>query len=81
MSGSWGSPSSRHIHLTARERQVLRCRAYGWTAKKTGRLLGISPRTVQGYLGRVYAKLGIPGDGSVHRPTAAVLQAMRDHLI
>jgi len=45
--------------LTARERSVLRLVAEGLTDKQIGEQLFISPRTVQGHLGRVREKTGL----------------------
>jgi DNA-binding NarL/FixJ family response regulator len=57
--------------LTARELDVLRLAAQGLTNRAIGRELGISHRTVQGYLANVYGKL------EVNSRTEAVTQALR----
>jgi len=44
-------------HLTARESEVLVLLARGHTCTRIGRVLGVSPRTVEVHLGRIYAKL------------------------
>lgn len=44
--------------LTARERDVLRLAARGYTNKAIAVQLGISDRTVQGHLANIFAKLG-----------------------
>jgi len=44
-------------HLTARETEVLVLLARGHTCTRIGRVLGVSPRTVEVHLGRIYAKL------------------------
>ncbi len=43
--------------LTARERQVLELVAKGHTNKAIGSALGISPRTIQGHLAKIFGKL------------------------
>ncbi|MCL4744255.1 MAG: helix-turn-helix domain-containing protein [Burkholderiaceae bacterium] len=57
--------------LTPREREVLHWVAGGKTDRDIAAILGMSPRTVQKHLQRVYAKLG------VETRTAAVMRAMR----
>jgi FixJ family two-component response regulator len=44
--------------LTAREREVLQHIATGASSKETGRMLGISPRTVEVHRARIMEKLG-----------------------
>jgi len=61
--------------LTERELDVLRCLAEGRTNRDIGRRLGISERTVQAHLSRVFGKLGV---GS---RTEAVAVALKDGLI
>jgi two-component system, LuxR family, response regulator FixJ len=45
-------------HLTPREREVLREIATGASSKEAGRILGISPRTVEVHRARIMDKLG-----------------------
>jgi DNA-binding NarL/FixJ family response regulator len=45
--------------LSRRERQVLQLIAEGRSVPEIGRLISISPRTVETYRGRLYEKLGI----------------------
>jgi DNA-binding NarL/FixJ family response regulator len=47
------------VELTARETEVLRFIAKGMTQAETGRLLGISPHTVAGYVKELYHKLNV----------------------
>ena len=54
-----GSPSGTVEKLSAREIEVLRLAARGYTNKAIGAQLGISDRTVQGHLTNVYGKLGV----------------------
>ena len=61
--------------LTPRELDVLRGVARGLANKQIGRELGLSPRTVQTHLTRVFAKLGVASR------TEAVLVALREGLI
>lgn len=57
--------------LTERELEVLRLAARGLTNRAIGYTLGISHRTVQGYLASIYGKLG------VSNRTEAVTEALR----
>ena len=66
---AWGAPSSA-APLTPREREVLNWLAGGKTDRDIGDILGISPRTVNKHLQRIYEKLG------VETRTAAVVRAM-----
>ncbi len=53
-------PSSGTVEkLSAREIEVLRLAARGYTNKAIGAQLGISDRTVQGHLTNIYGKLGV----------------------
>ena len=45
--------------LTNREREVARQLLTGGTSKQIAREMGISPRTVEGYRGRLMRKLGV----------------------
>lgn len=56
--------------LTKREREVLEVLAHGGSNHELGQQLGVSPRTIQKHLQRIYAKLG------VKRRTAAVAHLM-----
>jgi DNA-binding CsgD family transcriptional regulator len=58
------------LPLTARECDVLHWLAAGKTDRDIGSILGISPRTVQKHLQRIYEKLG------VETRTAAVMRAL-----
>jgi two-component system NarL family response regulator len=61
--------------LTARESNVLRRIAYGWTNQKVAEDLGIGEGTVKTHLKRVYDKLG------AHNRTEAVAFARRKGLL
>jgi DNA-binding CsgD family transcriptional regulator len=50
-----------HFTLTRREREIAELAAAGHTSPEIGRALGISARTVDNHLGRVYSKLGVHG--------------------
>jgi DNA-binding CsgD family transcriptional regulator len=62
--------------LTAREVEVLRLMAYGWTNNQLGLKLGISPRTVQKHVERINAKLGVSTRTAAVATAAGVLAAM-----
>ena len=57
--------------LTGREREVLALLTTGRRSKELALQLGVSPRTVQKHLQRIYAKLGVGGR------TAAALIAVQ----
>ncbi len=48
-----------HSSLTPRELQVLRLLADGWTIRQTASRTGISPRTVESHVTKLYRKLGV----------------------
>ena len=54
-----------HFTLTRREREIAALAAAGRTSPEIGRALGISARTVDNHLGRVYSKLGVHGRASL----------------
>ncbi|MDX1614805.1 MAG: response regulator transcription factor [Candidatus Promineifilaceae bacterium] len=63
-------PGNRYESLTEREVEVLELTARGFTNKAIGLQLGISDRTVQGHLARIYSKL------DVNSRTEAVMRAV-----
>jgi DNA-binding NarL/FixJ family response regulator len=67
--------SRSHVDLTPRELDVLRAAARGLGNKQIGQELGMSPRTVQTHLTRVFGKLGVASR------TEAVLLALREGLL
>ncbi len=54
-----GPPPGSVEALSAREIEVLRLAAQGYTNKAIGAQLGISDRTVQGHLTNIFGKLGV----------------------
>jgi DNA-binding NarL/FixJ family response regulator len=70
-----GGAHSAHTDLTPRELDVLRAAARGLGNKQIGQELGMSPRTVQTHLTRIFGKLGVASR------TEAVLLALREGLI
>ena len=70
-----GGSRSTLAELTPRELDVLRAAARGLGNKQIGQELGMSPRTVQTHLTRVFGKLGVASR------TEAVLLALREGLI
>ncbi len=50
---------SGNKELTARENEVLRLLVKGHSSKESAQTLNLSPRTVEGYRQRIYAKLGV----------------------
>ncbi len=64
--------------LTRREREVLGLMAEGRSNLAISAELGVDPRTIEGHVGTIFAKLGLepaPGD---HRRVLAVLAFLRD---
>lgn len=53
------SPRTGADALTAREREILRLLADGYTAREAAKTLGISPRTVEAHRGHIAKKLGV----------------------
>lgn len=60
--------------LTGREREVLELLASGESNRELSQRLGISARTVQKHLQRIYARLGV-----TNRTAAAVRVQKRGH--
>jgi DNA-binding CsgD family transcriptional regulator len=58
--------------LTRREREVALLAAQGMTSRRIATKLGVSVRTVDNQLGRVYTKLGVAG----RRELAAVVDRL-----
>lgn len=70
----WES-APEHVHLTTRERLVLRHLAHGLTAPEIARALTVSPNTVKTQSRSVYRKLGVSTRGD------AIMRAARLGLI
>jgi RNA polymerase sigma factor (sigma-70 family) len=45
--------------LTPREREILVMVSHGFTMQQVGKRLGISPRTVETHVAKLYRKLGV----------------------
>ncbi len=69
------APETEHTHLSARETEVLRLIAKGYTTARTAELLGITSNTAAGYLKEIYRKLNISSRAE------ATLEASRRGLI
>ena len=61
----WLAGAAVAVPLTARERQVATLAAHGTSDAAIAAELGISARTVQTHLARVYTKLGITSRTSI----------------
>jgi DNA-binding CsgD family transcriptional regulator len=59
------------VRLTAREIDVLRLIARGYSYARAAQRLGVSPHTIASHVTKMYRKLGVQSSG------AAVLQATR----
>lgn len=71
--------SSRLEDLTAREREVLRLVAEGWSNAGIGEQLGVTTRAVEGHVRSIFSKLEIT-DSSHHRRVRAALLYLADPL-
>jgi DNA-binding NarL/FixJ family response regulator len=63
--------------LTAKEREVLALLAEGGSNDGIAERLGVTPRTVETHVGRIFAKLGVAADPAIHRRVLAVLAHLR----
>lgn len=63
------------VRLTAREADVLRLIARGYTYARAAERLGLSAHTVASHVKKIYRKLG------VHSAGAAVMRALKSGLI
>jgi DNA-binding NarL/FixJ family response regulator len=61
------APASLPAGLSAREAEVLKLVAKGLTNAQVAQALFISPRTINGHLGSIYAKLGISSRAAATR--------------
>lgn len=59
------------VRLTAREIDVLRLIARGYSYARTAQRLGLSPHTVASHIKKIYRKLG------VHSAVAAAMRAAK----
>jgi DNA-binding NarL/FixJ family response regulator len=64
--------------LTRRERDVLRLMAEGLSNQGIADRLGLEPKTVEGHVGLIFAKLELEPVPSEHRRVRAVLAWLRD---
>ena len=58
--------------------QILGLMAEGRSNQGIADRLGLEPRTVEGHVGQIFAKLGLEPSGEDHRRVLAVLAALRD---
>jgi DNA-binding NarL/FixJ family response regulator len=63
--------------LTRREREVLGLMAEGRSNVAISNLLSVDPRTVEGHVGTIFAKLGLEPAPEDHRRVLAVLAFLR----
>lgn len=63
--------------LTAKEREVLALLAEGRSNDGIAERLGVTPRTVETHVGRIFTKVGLPTDPAIHRRVSAVLAHLR----
>jgi len=67
----------RYATLTERERQVVELLTSGGSSKTAGLALGISPRTVDVFRGRIMRKMGVANIAALATAIAAVSQIVR----
>lgn len=63
--------------LTAKEREALALLAEGCSNDAIAERLGVTPRTVETHVGRIFSKLGVTPDPATHRRVLAVLTHLR----
>ncbi|WP_426039520.1 response regulator transcription factor [Brevundimonas sp. DC300-4] len=68
----------RYASLSQRERQVVEILTAGGSSKSAGLALGISPRTVDVFRGRIMRKMAVNNIASLATAVAAVSPAIRD---
>jgi len=61
------------LHVTPRQAEVLRLIATGLSDKQIASKLGVSPRTVQSHVDRLYLQNGL------HKRTALIAAWVREH--
>ena len=65
--------TSLSLHVTPRQAEILRLIASGLSDKQIGSRLGLSPRTVQSHVDRMYLQHGL------HKRTALIAAWLREH--
>jgi DNA-binding NarL/FixJ family response regulator len=65
--------TSKALRFTRRQEQILALVALGLSDKEIASQLGVSPRTIQSHLDRLFLQHGF------HKRTAAVAAWIRDH--
>lgn len=66
------------MQLTEKEREVLTLVAEGLSNERIAFRLGVTPRTVETHIGRIFSKLGLHEDPASHRRVLAVLAHLRN---
>jgi len=69
-----GAASARYAQLSPREREVLALIVEGLTNKEIGRVLALSPRTVEAHRAHLFGKLGAPSLAQLIRHYAALAE-------
>jgi DNA-binding NarL/FixJ family response regulator len=67
------SKTTLALHVTPRQAEVLRLIATGLSDKQIASRLGVSPRTVQSHVDRLYLQNGL------HKRTALIAAWVREH--
>ncbi|WP_406831518.1 response regulator transcription factor [Pedococcus sp. KACC 23699] len=63
--------------LSTREREILALMAEGYSNRRIGERLFLSPRTVEAHVGHIFTKLDLAGGGAEDRRVLAVLAHLR----
>lgn len=73
MSNESDTKTTLALHVTPRQAEVLRLIATGLSDKQIASRLGVSPRTVQSHVDRLYLQNGL------HKRTALIAAWVREH--
>lgn len=73
MTNDSDTKTSRVLQVTPRQAEILRLIASGLSDKQIGSRLGVSPRTIQSHVDRLYLQNGL------HKRTALIAAWVREH--
>ncbi len=73
MTNDTDTKTSFALHVTPRQAEILGLIASGLSDKQIGSKLGVSPRTVQSHVDRIYLQNGL------HKRTALIAAWVREH--
>ena len=73
MPGETEGKASVELHVTPRQAEILTLVASGLSDKQIASRLGVSPRTIQSHIDRLYLQYGL------HKRTALIAAWVREH--